>query len=312
MNIIKLKNPIKNDEIKNKKKFVPIDPDDNIRLYNTILMCAPRGYGKTNAAINLLKYMQERNLIINDGIYIITTTFDNNNFEDYLHLENENVFTNIQDTQDLNDALNIIDDEVSEKVSKWKDVRAQYTKPQYEKLYKTIYKKHLYYEYSKTNNECDEDDLIKLKPTDDEYDILNDNKYAIKQTYYDVIPSFVLLLDDIQGIMCEAKKSPLTNIMIRHRHKHISIIILTQTLKNALPKSCRANIVYFCIWHFNDEDVNKALYNEIGKSYFKSYEEFMNVYNYCTSNNKYDFLMIDTLDKNKSVRKNFDEIIKIN
>lgn len=305
MQTIKLKNSIKNEGLKNKKKFVPIDPNDNIRLYFTMLMCSPRGLGKTNSAINIMKYMQDNKLIVKKGIYIITTTFDNNNFEDYLDLDENNLFTNIHDTQDLNDALNIIDEEVSEKVGKWKEIRNKYILSEYNKLYKHAYKKYMYNEINKNNSDNEEDKL-----TEEETQLLEDNEYKLKQTYYDTIPSFILLLDDIQGIMCEAKKSPLTQIIIRHRHKHLNIIVLTQTLKNALPKACRANIVYYSMWHFNDEDVIKALYNEIGNSYTKSYEEFYKLYNFATDE-KHNFLFIDTLDSNKSLRKNFDEVITL-
>ena len=102
MNIIRLNNGIKNDEIKNKKKFVPIDKKNNLKLFFTMLLCGSRGSGKTNSAINIVKYMQENNLVNDDGTYIITTTFDNNNFEGYLKLYNENIFTNINNTEDLN------------------------------------------------------------------------------------------------------------------------------------------------------------------------------------------------------------------
>ena len=54
MNIIRLRNGIKNSEIKNKKKFVPIDENDNLKLFFTMLLLAPRGFGKTNSAINIL------------------------------------------------------------------------------------------------------------------------------------------------------------------------------------------------------------------------------------------------------------------
>ena len=121
MNIIRLSNGIKNSEIKNKKKFVPIDENDNLKLFFTMSLLAPRGFGKTNSAINILKYMQENNLVNDDGTYIITTTFDNNNFESYLKLYNENIFTNINNTEDLNIALKIIDKEISDKVKKWKE-----------------------------------------------------------------------------------------------------------------------------------------------------------------------------------------------
>ena len=71
-----------------------------------MLLLSPRGDGKTNSCINLCKYLQQEKLI--NEIYIITTTFDNNNFEDYLELKDENLFININNTDDLNTSLKIM------------------------------------------------------------------------------------------------------------------------------------------------------------------------------------------------------------
>ena len=64
--------------------------------------------------------MQENNLVNDDRTYIITTTFDTDNFESYLKLRNENVFTNINNTEDLYIALRIIDTRILDKAKKWK------------------------------------------------------------------------------------------------------------------------------------------------------------------------------------------------
>ena len=307
MNIIRLSNGIKNNEIKNKKKFVPIDENDNLKLFFTMLLLAPRGFGKTNSAINILKYMQENNLVNDYGTYIITTTFDNNNFESYLKLYNENVFTNINNTEDLNIALKIIDKEISDKVKKWKITREEYTLKEYEKRYKDIYKKYLCYEMMKRDPNIDYSELCEYELDEEEINYIMDNNYEPKQTYYYIIPSYVLLLDDIQGLFSNNRNDPLNNMLIRHRHKHLSIIILNQYLKN-FPKILRANIMYWGIQHFKDKKIFDDIYEEIDNSCFKTYDDFIDTYNYCTQN-PHDFLFIDFMENKKRIRKNFNEII---
>ena len=86
-------------------------------------------------------------------------------------------------------------------------------------------------------------------------------------------------------------------MLIRHRHKHLSIIILNQYLKN-FAKILRANIMYWGIWNFNDKKILEDICEEIGNSCFKTYDDFINTYNYCTQNT-HDFLFIDFMDKHK-------------
>ena len=134
-----------------------------------------------------------------------------------------------------------------------------------------------------------------------------DNNYEPIQTYYDIIPSYVLLLDDIQGLFSNNRNNPLNNMLIRHRHKHLSIIILNQYLKN-FPKILRANIMHWGLWKYNDKKIFDDIYEEIGNSCFKTYDDFIDTYNYFTQN-PHDFLFIDFMDNKKRIRKNFDEVI---
>ena len=192
-----------------------------------MLLLSTRGGGKTNCAINLCRYLQQGQFI--NEIYIITTTFDNNNFEDYLELKDENLFININNTDDLNTSLKIIDDEIKHRLNRWKTTREQYTLKEYNKLYREILKKWFYYE--KIKDEIDEQELYEFKLKDDETKILEDNNYQIKQNYYETIPNHLLIIDDIQGMYSNNKKSQLNNMSIRHKHKHLNTIILNQYLK---------------------------------------------------------------------------------
>ena len=198
---------------------------------------------------------------------------------------------------------------LQEKLKSGKYIRAEMTEKQYSKIYKQIYKKYLKYEMLLRDPDIDYEELAEYELDDEEINYLMDNNYEPKQTYYDIISSYVLLLDDIQGLFSNNRNNPLHNMLIRHRHKHLSIIILNQYLKN-FPKILRANIMYWGLWKYNDKKIFDDIYEEIGNSCFKTYDDFINTYNYCTQN-PHDFLFIDFMDSKKRIRKNFDEIIYI-
>ena len=73
-----------------------------------------------------------------------------------------------------------------------------------------------------------EDDELLL--TDEDLEILKNSKYQKNPFYYHNGPSFLIILDDINGtsIIADKKVNPLIQIVSNHRQNHINLFILIQ------------------------------------------------------------------------------------
>ena len=136
------------------------------------------------------------------------------------------------------------------------------TEKQYNKLYKKIYK---IYKYSKKNPDVIEDDELIL--TEEDLEILKNNKYQNPPFYYHHGPSFLIILDDINGtsIIADKKVNPLTQIVSNHRHNHINLFILIQNYSRGIQANIRRLIKQYFLFKFNDLKEVKQFYDEIGK-----------------------------------------------
>ena len=220
-------NFIENNEIKHNHFNEP--KDDNPNSFKLYLSCAFIGSphsGKTQVALNLAKYLQNKNLVTE--IFIISPTLENNPF----HILNIDDDHKISDLSDIENVMDCLIDYCKDKVEKWKEIKKNYSKKEYDKLYKEIYNLYL---YNQKHNEIEIDDELKL--TDEDYEILEDNKFSKIPTYYDCGPSFLLIFDDINGskIVSDKKLNPLVKIMSNHRHNHINLILITQNYLKSIP-----------------------------------------------------------------------------
>ena len=177
----------------------------------------PPHSGNTQAALNLSKYLQNKNLVTE--IFVISPTLENNPF-DILNIDDDHKISYLSDIENIMDCLI---DYCKDKVEKWKEIKKNYSKKEHDKLYKEIYNLYL---YNKKFNEIDIDGELKL--TYEGYGMLEDNKFNKIPSYYDCGPSFLLIFDGINGskIVSDKKLNPLVKIMSNHRHNHINLILI--------------------------------------------------------------------------------------
>ena len=95
-------------------------------------------------------------------------------------------------------------------------------------------------------------------------------------------------------------------MVIKARHKMLNIALTNQSWKMVSPV-WRRNSTAFMIFKTLDMNQIKGIFDEI-QGLFKSFEEFMEAYNYATEE-KHDFLYVDINDKTAPIRKNFNEVI---
>lgn len=301
--IIKIKNSIKNDLVPTPKKISIKDPTGQVKLFYNCCAIGKKNSGKTNSTLRFAEHCIKNKLVNNS--YLITTTFDNNNY-DFLQLKEENIFKNITNDDELEEAMQIIDEEIKEKNKKWRELRDSLTSSQYNKFYKEAIKKYLYYEQIK--DIAEQEELAEFELNDFEKEHLELNDFQIKPTYYNKIPSHLIYIDDMQSIISEKKRSRLNNMIIRNRHNMTNFILNFQNMKNGPSRRIRANLNYWLIFKYEDKDIIKEIYDELA-GVFKNYEQFLKIYEYCTSE-PFNFMLVE-MDNNKQVRHNFDEIIKL-
>jgi len=297
---------INNVPIKGHKFHEPIDTNPNgFKLFMTAAFIGPPRSGKTLSCINLAKYLQENNLITE--ILIISPSLDNNPFH-VLNIPDENKFTDLDNAKE---DLYTIQQYCKSKVEKWKNMKKTISEKKYNDYYSKIYK---IYKYNIKHPELIYDD-DELMITDDDMEILEDNKFNKIPFYYRVGPSFLLICDDINGsdVITNNKKHPLRQIISNHRHCHINLFLLIQNYTDALPTNVRRLIKQYFLYKFNDLKEVRQFYDEIASAYFDSFDQFRELYRDIT-NVQHNFILIDNDPKNENlkVRRNFDELIIIN
>ena len=297
-------NFINNIPVKGHHFYEPEDKNINgFKLFMTSAFIGPPRSGKTLSAINLSKYLLDNKLITE--IILFSPTSENNPFH-ILKIPEENKIT---DLDDIEQDLTNVNQYCKNEVTRWKNIKKSMSEKKYNENYKKIYKLH---KYNKKHPELIHDDELYL--TDEDFEILNDNKFNKIPFYYKVGPSFLLILDDINGsqVISDKKLNPLTQIVSNHRHNHINIFLLIQNYTKGLPANIRRLIKQYFLFKFNDNREIKQFYDEIASAYFESFEKFKQIYRSIT-NIDHNFILIDNDPKNNKlkVRKNFNEIINI-
>jgi hypothetical protein len=120
-----------------------------------------------------------------------------------------------------------------------------------------------------------------------------------------------LILDDLIGsdAFKSTGKSALTNMVLKHRHLSINVLICTQNLK-PIAKSIRTNTSLFIILKFASKKiVCDDPYQEI--SNLMTVEEFEGIYEYSTKE-PHGFLCIDfTQSKNEKIKMGRSTVLSI-
>ena len=115
--IIQKINFIENNEIKHNHFNEPKDDNPNsFKFYMSCAFIEPPNSGKTQAALNLSKYLQNKNLVTE--IFIISPTLENNPF-DILNIDDDH---KISDLSDIENVMDCLIDYCKDKVEKWKEI----------------------------------------------------------------------------------------------------------------------------------------------------------------------------------------------
>ena len=123
-----------------------------------------------------------------------------------------------------------------------------------------------------------------------------------------------LIFDDLVGNDKAFKRTngKLNNLTIKCRHHHCSMLFTTQ-YPRAIPPVIRTNIDLWVLFKFaSKERVLEQIYNEL--SGIMKYEQFEELYDYATKDNKHDALIIDNhnrINKDLMIRKNWNKVLKI-
>ena len=306
---------IDNNPIKGHNFFEPKDKNSNgFKFFQVSAFIGPMRCGKSLAIINLVKYLEENDLITET--FLLSPTIENNPFH-VLNIPEENIYFNLDNVN--NDLENIIK-YIKNKIKIWKNIRENLTKKEYENFYKLSLKKYKN-QFKKTikYKKCvifdgDDDNIENNELNDDDIELLMDNKLNDIPTYYNSGPNFCIILDDILGsdVICNKKGNVLNKMIANHRHLRLNIYLAIQTFTNGIPKSLRRIIKQYYLWKFNDIGEIENFYKEIGSSIFSSFDEFIKIYREIT-NKPHNFLLLDSdpLKDNLKIRENFDTIITL-
>ena len=151
---------------------------------------------------------------------------------------------------------------------------------------------------------------------EDDIEMLENNKYRKNSSYYEYGPSILLILDDINGTQAisDKKFNPLSQLISNHRHSHLhlSVFILMQNYTK-IPVGVRTLAKQYFLFRFGSKKQIYTFYEEIANTYFENFKQFSKLYKMVVTSGKNNFLLIDMDPKNEelSIRKNFNEIIKI-
>jgi len=151
-------------------------------------------------------------------------------------------------------------------------------------------------------------DLLKslTKQKDEEIEWLESNDKTVHWA-----DRWLIVYDDQVGsnLFSQRKDNPFNTYVTRMRHWSSSAIVVTQSYKQ-LPKVARVQCNSIILFEIGNEVELKDIFMEFGCGL--KWTEWLQVFQYCTSNGEYDFMYIN-LDRPKKMRimKNFDEIVNL-
>jgi type I site-specific restriction endonuclease len=277
-----------------KTRKVRETPPDLPPYHYVINFCGARGSGKTHSAVNWAKKLQDSGSL--DRIFVMSPTYYSNPIFSVLNILPEDVYG-----QDISMAMDELEDIISAVEEEGESYR------------KELQQKRVFEKFEKIDdiNKLDDDEIFTLMD-------LNFEKPIPKYGHYKP-RAMLLIIDDMSHspILSNAKSNKMINLLLRNRHIGgvgigLNIFILTQSLKNGLPKVARGNLSQIVLYKSYNEDAIKDFYDEmIGHK--MSYDKFKKLYEFATEQ-PHDFLLVDFNRKkgHPFFRKNFDTEIKIN
>jgi hypothetical protein len=166
------------------------------------------------------------------------------------------------------------------------------------------------YKKFKSNEKLKDKHLLILDKYDFEEPFIDFDMKKPKYTTYRV--NFLIFDDLISHQSAFKKNSRICNLTIKCRHHHCNLLFTTQYPK-AIPPVIRTNTDICVLFKFaSKERIIEQIYNEI--SSVLTIEEFEQLYEYATKNNKHDALIIDNhnrVNKDLMFRKNWNTVLKI-
>ena len=110
---------------------------------------------------------------------------------------------------------------MKDKINKWRDFKENMTKREYNKHYQNILKLYRYNLKKLKKNNFNElirfdnkDEYFEINLTNEDYEILGENKLKDIPFFYSEGPSFLIILDDVLGskIISNKRKNPIKYI----------------------------------------------------------------------------------------------------
>ena len=288
------------------------DNENGFEFYNLYCIIGQMKSGKSQVSANLSNYFLNKQLVTE--IFIISQTIKYNKAFSILNIPEHKIFDNMNDS-DL--ALDYIFQYCNYKRDKWEEIKQNYTKEEYNKLYKnTLY----LYEYNKYYNEHVEDTfnplIDELTLNNDDLELLEDNNYNKSEIYYDKGPSILLILDDVisSSVLSSSNQNKLTNLIINHRHLHLNIMLLVQRFTK-IPLTLRILFKVYVVFNISSNNEIKNFFDEVACEFFKNFNEFYDVFKKTVRINKHNFMILDKFpindNKNLKIRINFDKYLTI-
>jgi hypothetical protein len=282
---------LKDETVESSNPYLP-------KLYFCSMFIGSKGSGKTWSLVSLLKHYEKTTILDKKGrvhkmrtiLFCPTGNSDFNKIYTTLEsLDQENDI--ILDYSD-DKLLQVLDDIAGEE----KDIKEYY---KYQKAYNKF----------KSNEKLKDKHLLLL----DQHDFkepFEDFKHK-KPKYLQYRINFLIFDDLISDQVAFKRNSKICNLTIKCRHHHCNMLFTTQ-YPRSIPPVIRTNTDIWVLFKFaSKERILDQIYNEI--SSLLTVEEFEELYDYSTKNNKHDALIIDNhnrVNKDLMFRKNWNIVIK--
>lgn len=264
-------------------------PDFFVKKHFLGAIIGQRGSGKTNAMLSLVFHCDKFKFF--DKVYLFSPTSYND--PKYTLLETNATYYTIKKYHTYTDEyFGEVVDEIKSDIDEFKE---------WEKAHK-LFKKFMKKGSSKMSTE--ELTVISRMMIDEE--TIEEPHCRFKQ-----MPTSLILLDDLVGNTELYKSSPkgvFYNFAILHRHLLTSILFITQTWSQAVPKQIRANLSLLLLFDLKPE-IKKVVADEMASNMRE--DEFIKLWETACVQ-PYDFFLMNfDFPKKLRFRQNFDTIFSI-
>lgn len=284
--------------IKHKKKPLPKSshPDFPVNLFFTYCSFGMKNSGKTYSIVKLISLFEKYPVKDADGEimenkviwFSPTSNFNSNSIVHTLKCldPDEDIYENVSE-------------DVVEKV--FNEVKAEKELLKSKEAYTKAYKRYL--------------KINPLKLTNSEIFTLTEHDFkSPKQVFGDLKNyCYFFVLDDLIGqkdsVFGMKKNNFLSNLVIKHRHYQINLIMTAQQQKY-IPPIIRSNLDIIQMFKTASVKVLENLYEEI--SNILTYEEFVQLFKYCTDQQYGSLIINNHQDAKRRFWLNWNQAITIN